>query len=99
MTTKNAVTSNIIERDWQRASPSGTSGPASNLVPLDNWRAQIGRTNATIWRWRKRGWLQVINIAGRLYLSRDEIKRFEARVLAGEFSQPHKTPKRKAANQ
>lgn len=71
--------------------------PASNLIALDHWREQIGKTSPTIWRWRKRGWLQVTNIAGRLYLSRDEIRRFEARVLAGEFSQPHKTPKRKGA--
>jgi hypothetical protein len=72
---------------------------ASNLIALDLWRNEFGKTAATIWRWRKKGWLQVVNIAGRLYVSRDEIARFEARAGSGEFAKVHKSPKRKAATQ
>jgi len=72
---------------------------ASNLVALDQWREQIGKTAATIWRWRRLGWLTTLNINGRVYLTRDEIARFEARAASGEFAKPHKTPNRKAASQ
>ena len=67
----------------------------SNLVAVDLWREQIGLTAATVWRWRRRGWIEVINIAGRLYISREAIARFEQAAIAGEFSQIHKTPSRK----
>jgi len=66
--------------------------PTSNLFALDCWREQIGLTPATVWRWRKRGWIEVINIAGRLYISREAIARFEEAAANGEFSQVHKTP-------
>ena len=69
--------------------------PASNIVPLDQWREELGKTPATIWRWRQRGWIDVQNICGRLYISRAEIARFEIRVAAGEFSRAHKTTNRK----
>jgi hypothetical protein len=37
-------------------------------------------------RWRKElPWLKVINIFGRLYVSRDTIAEFERRALDGEF--------------
>jgi len=67
----------------------------SNLIALDHWREQIGKTAATIWRWRQLGWLTTVNINGRVYLNRDEIAKFEERAAAGEFSKTHKTPKRK----
>jgi hypothetical protein len=40
----------------------------------------------TAWRWRKRGWLKTVNIAGRPYLT--------DKALAGEFAKEHKTPNR-----
>jgi hypothetical protein len=70
--------------------------PASNLIALEHWREQIDKTAATIWRWRRLGWLTTVNINGRVYLTRDEIARFETRAAAGEFSKTHKTPNRKA---
>jgi hypothetical protein len=78
---------------------SNATTETSNLLPFEKWLEDIGKTAATGWRWRKRGWIQTHNICGRVYVTRDEIKRFEARVMAGEFSQPHKTPNRKAAIQ
>ena len=71
-----------------------TQSIASNLVALDRWRQELGKTSATIWRWRKKGWLEVINIAGRVYISRQAIAEFERRAAAGEFAKEHITPKR-----
>jgi hypothetical protein len=68
----------------------------SNLLAFDRWLKDIDKTPATGWRWRKLGWIEVINIAGRLYISRAAIARFEARAAAGEFSKIHKTPDTKA---
>ncbi len=65
-----------------------------NLLAFDRWLTDIDKTPATGWRWRKRGWINTINICGRLYVSRQEISRFEERAAAGEFSRVHKTPKR-----
>jgi hypothetical protein len=70
----------------------------SNLLAFDRWLKDIDRTPATGWRWRKRGWINTVNICGRLYVSRHEIERFEKRASRGEFSKTHKTPKRKSAN-
>ena len=74
---------------------SANENVASNLVALDQWRDQIGKTAATIWRWRKAGWIEVINIAGRLYISRAAITRFEEAAAAGKFARVHPTPTRK----
>ncbi len=73
--------------------------PPSDLVAFEAWLSSINRTAVTGWRWRKLGWIEVINIAGRLYISRAAIARFEARAAAGEFSRPHKTPNRKATDE
>jgi hypothetical protein len=69
--------------------------PASNLLVYDRWLQEIGRTPASGWRYRRRRWISTINIAGRLYVTRDEVARFEARAAAGEFSKTLKTPNRK----
>ena len=95
MTTKNPIASNIIEEDWKRGALRSSSEPTSNLVPLDDWRGEIGRTNATIWRWRQKGMLPgVINISGRLYIHRQAISDFERRAADGEFAKEHIVPKR-----
>ena len=73
--------------------------PASNLLAFDRWLKDIDKTAATGWRWRKRGWINTVNICGRLYVSRQEIHRFEERVAAGEFAKTHKTPNRKGAQE
>ena len=66
----------------------------SGLVPLTRWAKEIGRTTCTLWRWRSLGWITVQNIAGKLYISRLEIERFEARAAAGEFSRTPTVPVR-----
>jgi len=63
-----------------------TSPIASHLVRFEQWRQQIGISSPTAWRWRNAGIVRVIEIRGRLFVSRHEIRRFEQRAAAGEFS-------------
>jgi hypothetical protein len=58
----------------------------SNLVPFDEWLTSIGKRRVTGWNWRKRGVVKAVNIFGRLYITRAEIARFEARAANGEFA-------------
>jgi len=71
-----------------------TDSPAGDLVSYDRWLRGIGKTPPTGWRWRRRGWIETVNIAGRLYISRAAIVEFERRAAAGEFSKIHVTPNR-----
>ena len=65
------------------------------VICLAKWLEQIGVTPCTGWRWRKRGWLKTVNIAGRQYLTQAAIDEFNQRAIAGEFAQEHKVPKLK----
>ena len=59
------------------------------LTAYNGYLRGLGVAEVTDWRMRKRGWLdEPVNIAGRLYLTRESIERFEARAVAGEFSTP-----------
>jgi hypothetical protein len=69
----------------------------SAVVSLTRWLAEVGVTPITAWRWRKKGWLKTVNIAGRQYLTQEAIEEFHRRAVAGEFSQTHKVPVRKEA--
>jgi len=74
------------------ATRSGTTNngtiPAGNLVALDDWcRNGIKRKRQTVWRWRKKGLIKCMNMAGRLYIARDEIARFEAMIANGILAQ------------
>jgi predicted site-specific integrase-resolvase len=71
-------------------------GPAA-VIALNRWLEQVGVTPVTAWRWRQRGWLKTINIAGRQYLTQAAIDEFHRRAVAGEFAQVHKVPSRKEA--
>lgn len=59
---------------------------AGDLVCFYNWLKSINKTRGTGWNYRRRGWIETINIAGSLYISREEIARFEKRAKAGEFA-------------
>jgi hypothetical protein len=65
-----------------------------NLVSYFGWLATLGKTRTTGWRWRKAGLIETVNIFGKLYVTRDEISRFEQRALAGEFYKESATPAR-----
>jgi hypothetical protein len=63
---------------------------ASSLVSLSSYRRQLGRSKATLWRYRKLGWLKCVNVLGKLYVTREAIAEFEARVLNGDLAkEPH----------
>jgi len=64
------------------------------IVSLQQWLADTGVTACTAWRWRKKGWLKTVNIAGRQYLTQEAIDEFTRRAAAGEFAQVHKVPAR-----
>lgn len=74
---------------------SPTPNPATASLPmlaLDKFIEETGLSPVTVWRYRKKGWLACVNIAGRLYITREEIAKFNARAVAGEFSKEHVVP-------
>ncbi len=62
-------------------------------IALDRFIETVGITDTTAWRWRKKGWLETENIAGRVYIQPKAIREFNRRMEAGEFAQEHKAPK------
>lgn len=63
----------------------GTSSTAG-IVSLKAYIQRAGISTITGWRWRKKGWLKTVNIAGREYIRSEDIAEFERRAAAGEFS-------------
>jgi hypothetical protein len=57
-------------------------------VLLSSWLDEIGTSSVTAWRWRTRGWLNTVNIGGRLFLRPEDRAEFERRAAAGEFARP-----------
>ena len=55
----------------------------SNLVSLDRYLESLGRSRTTFWRWQKRGLIRAVNVSGRNYVTRDEIRRFEQAAVSG----------------
>lgn len=61
------------------------------LISFDKWLKGVGRSDVTGWRWVQKGWLQEpVNIAGKPYLTAENIAQFNRRAAAGEFAKkPH----------
>jgi hypothetical protein len=78
----------------QEMSVAGGTRPA--LRSLDSWIDAVGVTRSTVWRWRRDGKLETVNIAGRVYVTDEAIADFVKRAEAGEFAQHHVAPKRTA---
>lgn len=55
-------------------------------ISLDQFLRESGLSPATGWRYRRKGWLKTITIAGRHYISRESIAEFNTRAAAGEFA-------------
>jgi hypothetical protein len=55
-------------------------------ISLDLFLQQSGFSSATAWRYRKKGWLRTIVIAGRHYVTREAIAEFNGRAGRGEFT-------------
>lgn len=69
-------------------------------LSLDRFTEQSGLSPVTLWRFRKRGMITTVMIAGRHYITRREIARFNARLEAGEFTGdgPRKPERSKVAS-
>lgn len=59
---------------------------ATEIEPLDRFITRSGLSRVTAWRWRKRGWLETITIAGRQYITAEARARFLERAHAGDFA-------------
>ena len=64
----------------------------SGILSLSRWIEQTGITPVTAWRWRRKGWLTTINIAGRQYVTQAAQQEFARRASAGEFAKEHQVP-------
>jgi hypothetical protein len=64
------------------------SVPLNTLPPISLSRFQelSGWSNTTLWRMRRKGWLQVIRICGRCYITPQAIVDFNRRAGLGEFA-------------
>jgi hypothetical protein len=65
------------------------------LLAYNAWLASVGVSLVTGWRWRKKGWLNPVNICGRLYLTHEDIAQFKSRAVAGRFAVTPQTPARR----
>jgi hypothetical protein len=74
------------------ATQQSVPSPLRSLSGLLN---EMGVAPVTGWRWRQRGWLKTIVIAGRHYVSSDAIAEFQRRAEAGEFSGLVRSPRQK----
>jgi hypothetical protein len=76
----------------QELNPQSES-PAGELVSFDLWIRTLNRTRATGHRWRKQfPCLKVLNVFGKLCVTRASIAEFERRALAGEFQRDVRPP-------
>ena len=86
----------LLAMNRRAAKKEELHSPTSSLFSYERWLEELDKTPATGWRWRKKGWIETVNICGHLYVTRAAIAEFERRAAAGEFSQTHKTPSRRA---
>jgi hypothetical protein len=71
------------------------------MISFAQFLSDLGKSTTWGWRCRKRGWIRAINIAGRLYVTRESIQEFQARAEQGEFSKtsPLSRPQSRSENQ
>jgi len=77
-----------------------TSGlPLECLPPLslDLFMRQTGLSVATVFKYRKNGWLRTLNLCGRHFVTRAEIAEFNRRLKVGEFAGKVATPPKPVA--
>jgi len=66
------------------------------ILSLHKFCQQAGTSDITGWRWRCKGWLVAVNIAGRPYLTDKALADFMRRVEAGEVAREPRVPGRKS---
>jgi hypothetical protein len=69
------------------------------IESLDQFLQRIGRTRTTGWRWRQRGWLKTVTIAGRPYITAAAVREFLARAESQEFAKAPRQPHRDSIQQ
>lgn len=83
-----------MARTAMQANTTAAQATTGNLVSYFVWLETLGKTRTTGWRWRKCGLIEVVNIFGKLYVTRDEIARFEQRAMSGEFHKEIASPRK-----
>ena len=59
--------------------------PGGHLSPYAHYVQKLGLSEITGWRMRRRGWIETIEIAGRIYVDEREIAAFEERARKGQY--------------
>jgi hypothetical protein len=75
---------------------------AGNLACFHGWLNGLHRTRGTGHRWRKElPWLEagIVNVYGRLYITKETIAEFERRALAGELAKDIKPDQTGGSNE
>jgi len=62
------------------------------LKPFGQWVKECGWSASYAWRLRQRRMVTTINIAGKHYISADEVERFLARAREGQFAKTPRMP-------
>jgi hypothetical protein len=78
---------NIRNRNNSAAGAGLFSCPDPGMVALNRWLDSLGRNAVTGWRWRRDGWIETVNVAGRQYITTAEIRRFETPLCLGTSQQ------------
>jgi hypothetical protein len=63
-----------------------------SIKTLHAFTREIGVSPATIWRWRRQGILETVNINGKPYITSEAAEQFVTRVAAGEFAKRNPVP-------
>ena len=63
-----------------------------SIKALDKFTQEMGVSPGTVWRWRKQGILETVNLHGRPYVTNEQVSRFVARAAAGEFAKVKLVP-------
>lgn len=69
-----------------------TSTPPAAPVALGQFCKTVGVSKATVWKWRKAGWLATVNIGGRVFVTPEGIAEFNRRAHAGDFTRSIRPP-------
>jgi hypothetical protein len=62
-------------------------------ISLNQWAERAGVSETTMWRWRRRGWLQTVSVGGRLFITPKALAEFERRAASGEFALKRQPPR------
>ena len=72
---------------------TSTQHSTPGLRAFEKWLEQVGVSRTTGWRWRRRRWIETVNISGKVYVTEHEVRRFTERVEAGDFAIEARVPR------